>query len=153
LLAEQDVYGHDALKEYAMDPISLVVTALIAGATSAAKDTASQAVKDAYQGLKQVIIEQWKKNSNVEDEKEAEMQASIHLKNFTKQPENYQSMIKDELIEHIKTPDPKLLELSNALVELVKNTDPQNKIFNTNIKEAKGLQIGDNNNQTNTFNT
>jgi hypothetical protein len=33
----------------------LIVTALIAGATAAAKDTASQAVKDAYSGLKAII--------------------------------------------------------------------------------------------------
>ena len=31
-----------------MDPVSVVLAALAAGATAAAKDTASQAVKDAY---------------------------------------------------------------------------------------------------------
>ena len=34
-----------------MDPVSLIVTALTAGAAVALKDTASQAVKDAYDGL------------------------------------------------------------------------------------------------------
>src|SRR5258708_4418405 len=38
-----------------IDPISLIVAALAAGAPAAAKDTASQAVKDAYNGLKALI--------------------------------------------------------------------------------------------------
>jgi hypothetical protein len=35
-----------------MDPVTLIVTALVAGAAAGLKDTASSAVKDAYNGLK-----------------------------------------------------------------------------------------------------
>lgn len=38
-----------------MEPISLIIAALVAGATAATKDTAGQAVKDAYEGLKTLI--------------------------------------------------------------------------------------------------
>lgn len=38
-----------------MEPISLIIAALIAGATAATKDTAEKAVKDAYEGLKTLI--------------------------------------------------------------------------------------------------
>lgn len=38
-----------------MEPISLIIAALIAGATAAAKPTAEKAVKDAYEGLKTLI--------------------------------------------------------------------------------------------------
>ncbi|NCQ93443.1 MAG: hypothetical protein GPI94_22925, partial [Microcystis aeruginosa LG13-03] len=38
-----------------MEPISLIVTALVAGAVAAAKDTAEKGVKDTYQGLKTLI--------------------------------------------------------------------------------------------------
>lgn len=38
-----------------MDPISLIITALVAGAAAASKDIAGQAVKDAYKGLKDLI--------------------------------------------------------------------------------------------------
>ena len=38
-----------------MEPISLIIAALSAGAIAAAKDTAGTAVKDAYQGLKTLI--------------------------------------------------------------------------------------------------
>jgi len=38
-----------------MDPITLIVTALVAGAAAGLKDTASSAVKDAYIGLKGLV--------------------------------------------------------------------------------------------------
>ena len=38
-----------------MEPITLILTALVAGATAAAKDTAGQAIKDSYTGLKGLI--------------------------------------------------------------------------------------------------
>ncbi len=38
-----------------MEPISLIIAALVAGATAAAKDTAEKTVKDAYEGLKTLI--------------------------------------------------------------------------------------------------
>jgi hypothetical protein len=40
-----------------MEPISAIMAALIAGATAAASDTASKAVKDAYQGLKTLLVD------------------------------------------------------------------------------------------------
>jgi hypothetical protein len=38
-----------------MDPVTLIVPALVAGAASAAQDTASNAVKDAYSGIKALL--------------------------------------------------------------------------------------------------
>lgn len=43
-----------------MDPVSAIVGALVAGATAAASDTASQAIKDAYQGLKTLLTDTYK---------------------------------------------------------------------------------------------
>ena len=38
-----------------MEPVSLIIAALTAGAVAAAKDTAEKGVKDTYQGLKTLI--------------------------------------------------------------------------------------------------
>ena len=38
-----------------MDPVSLIVAALAAGASAALKDTATEAIKDAYNGLKSLL--------------------------------------------------------------------------------------------------
>lgn len=43
-----------------MDPVSAIVGALVAGATAAASDTASQTIKDAYQGLKTLLVDTYK---------------------------------------------------------------------------------------------
>src|SRR5579859_3244086 len=42
-----------------MDPISLLLAALTAGATAAAQDTTSQAIKDSYAGLKALILKRF----------------------------------------------------------------------------------------------
>ncbi len=42
-----------------MEPISLILAALAAGAVAAAKDTAGTAVKDAYESLKALIKKKW----------------------------------------------------------------------------------------------
>jgi hypothetical protein len=38
-----------------MEPMAIILTALVAGATAAAKDTAGTAVRDAYNGLKHLL--------------------------------------------------------------------------------------------------
>ncbi|GAB4535026.1 MAG: hypothetical protein Kow0063_18800 [Anaerolineae bacterium] len=39
-----------------MEPVSMIVAALAAGAIAATKDVAAQAVKDGYQGLKSLVV-------------------------------------------------------------------------------------------------
>jgi hypothetical protein len=44
-----------------MEPATSAISeALVAGATAAASETASQAVKDAYQGLKTILVDVYK---------------------------------------------------------------------------------------------
>jgi hypothetical protein len=53
-----------------LDPISLVITALGAGAIASAKDTAGVAVKDAYQGLKALIKKKFEiKSQNIKGDR------------------------------------------------------------------------------------
>jgi hypothetical protein len=46
-----------------MDPISAIVAALVAGATEVARPTAVQAVKDAYEGFKALIVRKFSRSS------------------------------------------------------------------------------------------
>jgi hypothetical protein len=62
-----------------MDPVSLIEAALVAGAAASAKDTSSQAVKDAYTGLKTLLIRLFAGQSHAQvilDEHEADPQTS-----------------------------------------------------------------------------
>jgi hypothetical protein len=44
-----------------MDPVTLIVGALVAGAVAATKDVTAQAIKDAYSGLKSLIVQKYGK--------------------------------------------------------------------------------------------
>jgi hypothetical protein len=55
-----------------MDPISLIVTALAAGAAAALKPTAERAVKDAYEALRTVIRDRYQRVATTVDTLEAQ---------------------------------------------------------------------------------
>jgi hypothetical protein len=66
-----------------MDPITLMVTAITAGAAAALKPTAEQAVKDAYAALKTIIRDRYRRATerveSVEaDPKSAEEREKLH---------------------------------------------------------------------------
>jgi hypothetical protein len=62
-----------------IDPFSAISGALIAGATAATKETASQAIKDSYSALKTLIIDTYKVLSVSRLEQEPSNSAVKHL--------------------------------------------------------------------------
>jgi len=68
-----------------MEPISIIVEALVAGASSALKETAGKAVKDAYQGLKDLLLKYWKSTDGA-NEQDKETEAKVLLKNLEEDP-------------------------------------------------------------------
>ena len=74
-----------------MEPTTLIIGALAAGATAAAKDTASQAVKDAYAGLKTLIQRRFVEKKIPEGE--------IALKKYEEKPAVWEEPLKDLLVE------------------------------------------------------
>lgn len=49
-----------------MEPVTLLVTALAVGAKAALQDTATQAVKDSYAGLKTLLVRKFGRKSSLE---------------------------------------------------------------------------------------
>jgi hypothetical protein len=95
-----------------MDPLSAIVGALVAGATAAASETASQAIKDAYQGLKAILVDTYKLAS-----------ASL----LEKKPSNtaYQVAVQEELKEHpAVAEDPAVLAKAKAVQETLSQASP-----------------------------
>ena len=96
-----------------MDPLSGIVAALIAGATAAASDTASKAVKDAYEALKTILIDSYKI-------------ASAHL--LEKKPSNpvYKQAVEDELKATPQIESDKIvLEKAEALRNALRSEPPE----------------------------
>ena len=95
-----------------MEPfIVSLVGALAAGAVAAAKDTATQAVKDAYDGIRQYIKDRY---------------ARVHLDDLEEEPHSkgQQLVIQEKLEKAGVENDPTLPKLVAELVEALKSQAP-----------------------------
>jgi hypothetical protein len=102
-----------------MDPLAFIVTAIVAGAAVAAKDTAAQAVKDAYEGLKTLIKRKFGGEPNAGD-------LDAAMRQVEKKPEDQsrQNVLKDELQAAKVDQDADVIKLAQALVEVVRQREP-----------------------------
>ena len=97
-----------------MEPISAITAALVAGATAAASGTASQAVNDAYQGLKTLLVDGYKLVSTALLEKKPSNPA-------------YQKAVEDELKESAAVVNDKaVLEKTQAVHDALRKEFPLN---------------------------
>jgi hypothetical protein len=96
----------------AMDPITLIVAALAAGAASGMGDAASQAIKDAYAGLKALLKKRFAGNAKAEET----------LADHEADPNIYAAPMEKQLKETGVAEDPSVIEAAQKLMELV---DPQ----------------------------
>ena len=123
-----------------MDPITLVVTALAAGAASGFTDTAAAAVKDAYAGLKALVR---KRLGGKQD-------AEVVLARYEGAPEVWQAPLMAELAEARADLDGDLIAAAKALLDLLGEVGPGK--YTVDARGAAGVQIGDHNTQDNVFN-
>jgi hypothetical protein len=111
----------------AVDPITLIVTALVAGASAAAQETAGTAVKDAYAGLKALIRRRFGREDAPELDDPAAAEAPLTEKLRAAGAE------RDE-------------ELVRAAQALLAQVDPENARagrYNVQISGGKGIVVGD----------
>ncbi len=127
-----------------MEPISLIVGALVMGASEALKETASQAVQDSYQGLKSLVVEHWRSSKS-------EGEANILLEQLENDPETFQTPVEKTMQKIMPEPDPVLLEKAQALYKLIDETGFNARKYEVTVSKSQGVQVGDNNTQNNTF--
>ena len=127
-----------------MDPVSLIVAALAAGAIAGMKDTAGQAVMDAYAGLKGLLCRRFAGNRQAE----AVLDQSEH------QPEAAQ--VQAQLAQHLRgvgVADD--MELIKAAQAVLRHADPAGTSagkYDVHITGGKGIVVGDAATVTMTFN-
>ena len=125
-----------------MDPITLIVTALAAGAALGVTDTASSAVKDAYAGLKALVRKRFAGRPDAE----------LLLIRHEEAPEPWQAPLMAELAETAADHDRDLVAAAEALMSLVDAAGARAGKYTVDARGAQGVQIGDHNRQDNVFN-
>jgi TPR repeat protein len=133
--------AHKIIQEHAraneggnsVDPISVVLAALAAGATAATQDTASQAVKDAYAGLKALLKKRFEKKP----------QAEMALAEYEKDPNTWQKPLQKSLVEAEADQDEAIIRQAQQVLKLVNLQQASQGKYNMQIGEGKGIVIGD----------
>lgn len=111
-----------------MEPVSLILSALAAGAAKAAGDT----VPDAYKALRELIKRKFA----------SKPQAEMVLEEHEKDPETYEVPLKKKLVEADVDKDEEILKKAQ---ELLKQAFPQEAAqgkYNINAEQIKGI-VGD----------
>jgi hypothetical protein len=128
-----------------MDPITLIVTALAAGASagalSALQDDVKDRVKSAYSKLRGLVTKRVAGNQAAE----------VALAKYEANPKTWGAPLADELKELGAADDADLVAAAKALMELVDQVGAKAGKYNVTIANARGVQIGDHGFQINNF--
>jgi hypothetical protein len=110
-----------------MDPLSVIVAALVAGAAAAAKDTAGAAIKDSYQGLKGLIQEKLA----------GRPAAAVVLEEHEKDPATYEAPLKKKLTEAAADQDAAILQAARTLLEQAGAPTAPGTVIRQSIRNVK----------------
>jgi hypothetical protein len=110
-----------------MEPISIIITALGAGAIAATKDTAGTAVKDAYQGLKTLIKKKF--------EGDVLGQAMVDAK--PEEIKQAEGLLKDKITKAGADKDAEIIQAAQELLNQVKEQPGGQQIITQNISNVK----------------
>jgi len=118
-----------------MDPISLILAALSAGAIAATKDIAGTAVKDAYQGLKTLIKKKF--------EGDVLGQAMVDAK--AEEIKQAEGLLKDKITQAGVDQDQEIIKVAQDLLDKIKDQPGGQQIINqTQTNTMSGNTVGGN---------
>jgi hypothetical protein len=118
-----------------VDPISLIVAALAAGAAGGLKDAAGEAVKDGYNELRGLLQRRFGGKPDAE----------IALEKHAEKPEVWEAPLRDALAETGADRDEELIAAARKLLEAA-GQSPGRDTFNVNVSgDVTGWQQGSEN--------
>jgi hypothetical protein len=126
-----------------MEPVTLIVAALAAGASQGVSGAASAAVKDAYEALKVKVGARFDGSPSNE----------LVLAEHEKDPQTWQAPLATALIGTGTVTDPAVIEAAQQVMALLDAVGTQSGAYLVDLRNAQGVQIGDRNRQTNLFAT
>jgi len=128
-----------------LEPITLILTALAAGASSGALAALSDGVKDgvksAYAKLRTLVGRRTAGNQVAE----------TALAQYEASPEAWRAPLADELAKAGAAGDQELLAAAQALLALLNPAEAKAGRYRVTVKDSKGVQVGDGNVQVNRF--
>src|SRR3984893_5116252 len=124
-----------------MDPVTLIVTALAAGAASALQDGASAAVKDAYTRVRALVRRRFAGRPKGE----------LVLAEHEAAPQTWQAPLAAELAAAGADGDADLVAAAQALMSLVDGAGARSGKYRVTVRDSQGVQVGDHNRQDNKF--
>ena len=125
-----------------MEPITLIITALAAGAALGVKDAASEAVLDAYNRLKSLARRRLAGRRN----------GDVVLAEFEEAPEIWREPLAAALTAAGAAGDTALVAAAEALLRLADAGSPGDT-YHVNVINSQGVQTGNHNVQHNAFGT
>lgn len=131
-----------------MEFVEPVLLALTAGAAVGAGEAASTAVQDAYRGLKAAAGKVLRREvTSGDDETEAEAVIEGQLAD----PRVHRDELEAALVHADPDERAELLTAARRLLELVDPQDVAAAKYRVDLRDNKGVQVGDHNTQTNHF--
>lgn len=124
-----------------MDPVSLIVAALAAGAALGLKDSASAAVKDAYESLKVLV----RKRLAVRKD------GALVLARYQETPQVWEGPLVAELTASGAENDAALAAAAHALMLLADEERYRSGKYQVDAQGSQGVQVGDHSIQRNVF--
>jgi hypothetical protein len=125
-----------------MDPVTLIVTALAAGAASALQDATSSGIKDAYARLKALVRKRFAGHGD----------AAFVLARHEADPKVWEAPLSAELSSAGAGGDSDLIAAAQAVMNLIDTQGSRAGKYAVNVRASQGVQVGDHNVQHNTFN-
>jgi hypothetical protein len=130
-----------------MDPITIILTALAAGATTGAldglKDEVKEQVKAAWGKLRGMVS---KRLHDAGDER-----GEAVLTEYQEDPKTWEGGLKKKLTAAEADKDEALLAAAKAVLALVDQQGTRSGKYHVTVTGSEGVQVGDGNTQTNTF--
>jgi RIP homotypic interaction motif len=128
-----------------MEPITLIVTALAAGASAGAidalKDNAKEMASTAYAKLRGLA------RKRIAGRPDGELALERH----EAAPQRWEAVLTDELTAAGAANDAELVTAAKAFMDLIDQAGAKSGKYNVTIKDSKGVQVGDGNVQVNRF--
>src|SRR5262245_51654992 len=125
------------LGRIAMDPVTLIIGALAAGALEGVGEASRTAVMDAYTRLKALVSSHLGGSESV----------TTALAGFEADPDTYSSILTGQVEAHGLAQDPSVIAAAQQLMALVDADGSRSGKYVVDLDSAQGVQIGDNNRQ------